>query len=89
MKGLIKKMEFVPKDNSNGVYFKKYNDNTIIEVDFEKKTFHFGGKIKIYDKELQNITKDEDWVILECIDRLLTKGYKSEDISLEKVYPTG
>lgn len=81
-------MEFVPKDNSNWVYFKKYNDNTIIEVDFEKKTFHFGWKIKIYDKELQNITKDEDWVILECIDRLLTKWYKSEDISLEKVYPT-
>ena len=88
MKELIKKLEFVPKNNSNWVYFKKYSDNTIIEVDFEKKTFHFGWKIKIYDKEFQNITKDEDWVVLECVDRLLTKWYKSEDISLEKVYPT-
>lgn len=87
-KELIIKLWFTLKDNSSWIYFKKYRDNTILEVDFEKQTFHFGWKIKIYDKEIQNITKLEDWVVFECVDRLLEKWYKSEDILLEKVYPT-
>lgn len=61
----------------------------MIEVDFEKQTFYFGGKIKIGEKDTQNITKPEDWVVLECVDRLLEFGYKPENISLEKVYPAG
>jgi type I restriction enzyme M protein len=28
-------------------------------------------------------------VVLECVDRLLEKGYHPEDITLEKVYPSG
>lgn len=87
-KELILKIWFILKDNSSQVYFKKYHDNTILEVDFEKQTFHFGWKIKVYDKEIQNITKPEDWVVFECVNRLLEKWYKSEDILLEKVYPS-
>ncbi len=80
---------FTLKDNSKWVYFKKYHDNTIIEVDFENQTIYFGWKIKIYDKSFQKMTKPEDWVVFECVNRLLEKWYKSEDILLEKVYPTG
>jgi len=87
-KELVLRLWFTLKDNSNQVYFKKYHDNTIMEVDFDKSTFHFGWKIKIYDKEIQNISKLEDWVVFECVNRLLEKWYKSEDIILEKVYPT-
>lgn len=79
---------FSLKDNSVWVYFKKYHDNSIIEVDLENQTIYFGWKIKIYDKDSQKITKPEDWVVFECVDRLLEKWYKSEDILLEKVYPT-
>ncbi len=88
MKNLVLKLWFSLKDNSNWIYSKKYHDNTIVEVDFEKQTFHFGWKIKIYSKEIQNISKSEDWVVFECVDRLLEKWYYSEDILLEKVYPT-
>lgn len=87
-KELLSYLWFTLKDNSVWVYHKKYHDNSIIEVDFEKETIHFGWKIKIYDKDFQKITKLEDWVVFECVNRLLEKWYKSEDILLEKVYPT-
>lgn len=87
-KAFIEKLGFLPKEDTSGIFIKKYTD-CIIEVDFEKSTFHFGGKIKIQGKELQNISKPEDWVVLECVDRLLQKGYKAKNIMLEKVYPSG
>ncbi len=88
-KNLIQQLGFTPKENTSGIFIKKYKDNYCIEVDFDKQTFHFGGKIKIQGKDSQNITKPEDWVVLECVNRLLEKGYKPENISLEKVYPAG
>ncbi len=86
---LLQVIGFKPKENAKDIFEKKYLDGYAIEIDFDKKTFHFGGKIKIGEKEIQNITKPEDWVVLECINRLLEKGYKPENISLEKVYPAG
>ncbi|MEO8254111.1 MAG: restriction endonuclease subunit S [Flavobacterium sp.] len=88
-KKLSQLLGFLPKENTSGIFFKKYTDGYTIEIDFEKETFFFGGEIKIGDKEFQNITKPEDWVVLECLDKLLVKGYKPSTISLEKVYPAG
>jgi len=82
-------MGFTPKENASGIFIKKYPDGYAIEVDFEKQTFYFGGKIKVQGKDIQNITKPEDWVVLECVNRLLERGYKPSRISLEKVYPAG
>lgn len=89
MKKLAQVIGFQAKENVSGIFIKKYADGYFIEIDFEKQTFFFGGKIKVGGKETQNITKPEDWVVLECVDKLLSKGYKPENISLEKVYPAG
>lgn len=88
-KSFIEKMGFIPKESTSGIFIKKYPDSYAIEVDFEKQIFHFGGKIKVQGKDIQNITKPEDWVVLECVNRLLQKGYKPENISLEKRYEAG
>ncbi|MCV9928053.1 restriction endonuclease subunit S [Flavobacterium sp. LS1R49] len=88
-KKLIQKLGFLPKENASDIFVKKYADNYCIEIDFGKNVFHFGGKIKIQGKETQNISKPEDWVVLECVNKFLEKGYKPENISLEKVYPAG
>jgi type I restriction enzyme M protein len=86
----IQALGFIPKENASGVFQKKY-DNYILEVDFEKETFNFGGKIIFGDstKTIQNIVKPEDWVVLECVDRLLTKGFQPQNITLEKTWKTG
>ncbi|MCB9034352.1 MAG: restriction endonuclease subunit S [Chitinophagales bacterium] len=85
----VKALNFLPKENASDIFIKKYADNYAIEVDVKNSIFNFGGKVKVGDKAIQNITKPEDWVVFECVDRLLEKGYKPKNISLEKVYPAG
>ena len=89
VKKLIQSLGFQPKENTDGIFIKKYQNNYCLEIDFKNQIFDFGGKIKIGEKSTQNITKPEDWVVLECVNRLLEKGYKPENITLEKVYPAG
>lgn len=90
-KKLIQALGFVPKENTIGVFHKKYGscDNYCIEVDLEKELFLFGDKISADSKTTQNFSQAENWVILECIDRLLTQGYQPQNIFLEKTYPSG
>ena len=37
-------------------------------------------------KTTQNFSQAENWVVLECVDRLLEKGYKPQNIILEKTF---
>ena len=63
--------------------------NYCIEVDVEKSKFNYGASIKTGAQTTLNFSQAENWVVLECVDRLLEKGYKPENITLEKVYPAG
>ncbi len=38
---------------------------------------------------LKNFSDAENFVVLECVDRLLTKGYKPQNLILEKTWPSG
>lgn len=89
-KNFIKKLGFIPKENALGIFLKKYNGYAI-EIDLENSTFNFGNKIKFGDTNntIQNIVKPEDWVVLECVDRLLEQGYLPKNITLEKSWRTG
>ncbi len=87
-KTLIQALGFIPKENSLGIFHKNYNGYTI-EVDFDNEKFDFGEKIKAESKTTQNFSQAENWVVLECVDRLLEKGYQPDDITLEKVFPSG
>ena len=93
LNGLITTLQFIPKENSVNVYHKKYaNHNDYnIEVDLDKNSIDFGNSIFFNDSKntVQKIIKAEDLVVLECVDRLLTKGYAPKNIILEKVYPSG
>lgn len=87
-KHLISVLGFKPKENTSGVFQKKYV-NYIIEIDFEKRHFNFGEKIQAESKTTQNFSQSENWVVLECVDRLLEKGYQPQNITLEKTWKTG
>jgi len=93
MKNFISYLGFIPKENTTNTYKKQYSnhDNYAIEIDIEKNIINFGDKIFFNDsdKTTQNITKDEDFVVLECVDRLLSKGYNPQNIILEKVWDAG
>ncbi len=87
-KNLICTLGFTPKENTSGIFQKKYNGYAI-EIDFEKSIFNFGNKIKGESKTTQNFSQAENWVVLECVDRLLEKGYLPQNIVLEKTWRTG
>ena len=93
MKDLLISLGFDYKENAKDVLIKSYTNHEkySIEINLEKNSINFGDKIFFNDSRNsnQNITKPEDLVVLECVDRLLKKGYKPQNIILEKVYPTG
>ena len=77
---LLINLGFSHKENAKDLVIKVYSnqDNYFIEVDLEKNFIYFGNKIFFNDSNnsIQKITKLEDLVVLECVDRLLQKGYK-------------
>lgn len=81
-------LRFIPKENTSGIFHKKYNGCTI-EIDLENSIFDFGAKIKGDGKTVQNFSQAENWVVLEFVDRLLEKGYLPWNIVLEKTWRTG
>jgi type I restriction enzyme M protein len=88
-KNLLKTLGFISKENASDIFIKKYSDDYSIEVDFKKEIFNYGNKIKADNKTTQNFSQAENWVVLECVNRLLEKRYKPENIILEKTWAAG
>ncbi len=88
IKKYISLLGFVPKNGTNGIYHKIYVDYAI-EIDFEKQIINYGNSITADSKTTQNFSNAENFVVLECVDRLLNKGYKPQNIILEKTWPSG
>ncbi|MCL2182840.1 MAG: N-6 DNA methylase [Chitinispirillia bacterium] len=89
IKKLIKALGFGPKENFQGISEKVYAGGYAILVDFEKQIINYGNKIQAESKTTQNFSQPENFVVLECVDRLLEKGYRPENIILEKTYRAG
>jgi len=91
IKELLNILNYLPKDGANNIYIKNYSfhNNYKIEVDFNRKKIDYGKKIVIGNATTSNFSKAENFVVLECVNRLLEKGYKPENIELEKIYPSG
>ncbi len=89
IKKLAQKIGFQPKENAVDIFIKKYADGYALEIDFKRAIIHYGTKIKSESKTTQNFSQPENFVILECVNRLLEKGYKPENIILEKTWSAG
>jgi len=88
---LVKELGFLPKDGAVGIYSKKYKQHAgyCIDIDFKNEIINYGDLIVSDCKTTQNFSQEENWVVLECVNRLLEKGYNPQNITLEKVYPSG
>lgn len=89
----IKLLGFMPKDGETNCYFKKYSNYEITinynEVNPEKSEINYGSAILCNRKTTCNFHQEETFVVLECVNRLLEKGYKPENIELEKSWGMG
>jgi type I restriction enzyme M protein len=88
-KEFLQKLDFIPSNGERGIFSKKYSSGYEINVDFRNKKIDFGAKIFSKNKSTQNFSQTENLVVLECVNRLLEKGYQPENIILEKTWPSG
>lgn len=84
---------FKPKDGCCNVYFKKFGTYEI-NIDYnennpEKSNIDYGKDIKCGRKTTSNFSQNESFVVLECVNRLLEKGYNPNSIVLEQPYKAG
>ena len=88
---IIKSLGFHPEDGSPSAWMKSYanHNNYKIKIDFSAQQIDYGNDITLGDITTWNFKAEENFVVLECVDRLLEKGYQPKNITLEKTYPAG
>ena len=64
------------------IHIKSYNDYNIV-IDAEQQTVNYGKDIEVIGECCRYLKRHKDFVILECIDRLLSKGYKPCDLIVD------
>lgn len=96
LRKLIKILGFNMLNGTEEVWEKSYknHDNYIIRIDFNKgliiyETDEKEKNIIVSNKTTSNLSQSENFVVLECVDRLLSKGYKPNSIELEHSWASG
>lgn len=94
VKVFLKAMNFAPVTGALNIWRKEYspNDYTISVVfadEMSKTTINYGDSIVCGRRTTCNFSKPENIVVLECVDRLLEKGYHPTSIELEKSWKVG
>ncbi|NEW84055.1 MAG: N-6 DNA methylase, partial [Mariniphaga sp.] len=76
-------------DNTE-IYLKKFqSQNCELKVDFKNHLLIYPYGIVSNRETTKNFTQNENFVIFECVCRLLQKGYSPNHIELEKPMPGG
>lgn len=83
---LKKVLESLGFKNEN--YIKTINNYTLI-VDYKNQSINYPKEIKTHDKTTSNFLRPENFVVFECVHRLLEKGYKAEHLELEPKWKLG
>lgn len=97
--------QFIEKLGFTGdlfIYLKEFKlHNYSIRIDLQKEKIHYrkdenttierqeDGHIQLGDHSTSNFSAPESLVVLECVDRLLEKGYSPNDIHIERRWKVG
>lgn len=83
---VLEVLKFVKKGNKYVKHYTDYNCDMI--VDFDAKRIIYPDKVEGWER-ISKFSKNEFFVQFECVDRLLTKGYRPEHIVIEKSWRLG
>lgn len=91
IKELITALEFKVQSGAKDIFYKNYpkHNNYVLKVDFENEKIEYGLDIKLGDLTTSHFENSENFVVLECVDRVLEKGYAPDKISLEHKWLMG
>jgi type I restriction enzyme M protein len=86
---LLLTLEF---EADNNVYSKHFpNGDFYLRIDFNKQEIIYPEEkgFTINERQTCDFSKNENFVVFECVHRLLMKGYKPEHIELERKWKSG
>ena len=89
LKTLLLTLDFEQNGNQ---YSKKFADSeAFLKVDFDKNILIYPEDkgLKIHERQTCNFSANENFVVFECVHRLLENGYKPEHIELEPKWKLG
>lgn len=96
IRDFLDKLGFSLSDGEELTFYKKYSKHKnyeikviIDDVNFKKSAINYGEEIKKDRNTTINFSQQENFVVLECVNRLLEKGYSPEKIILEKDWKLG
>ena len=73
----------------NNVLIKSFPQKCKLKADFTKKELIFPAEMAINDKTTSNFSQNENFVVFECVCRLLDQGYNPAHLELEKKWSLG
>ncbi len=65
------------------------HSDAFLIVDFDKNLLIYPEGLTIHERQTCNFSANENFVVFECVHRLLEKGYKPEHIELEPKWKVG
>ena len=87
---LPKVLDCLGFEKQGNFYSKHYDEsNCDINVDFANERIEYPSNLDTGTNTTTNFSQEENFVVLECVNRLLDKGYKPESIFLEKTWTLG
>ena len=87
LKDLLKTLGFIEE----GSTFQKSIGEADLKVDFDKKEIIYptDRDLVVHREDTCNFSQNENFVVFECVHRLLDKGYKPEHLELEPKWRVG
>ncbi|MGY3090878.1 type I restriction enzyme M protein [Hymenobacter sp. UYAg731] len=93
IRALLIALDFSADAETPDIYMKTYDAfHYVISVDLSQGLeghINYGPSIRFGDRTTTHFKADENFVVLECVDRLLRKGYYPSDIELERKFKLG
>ncbi len=86
---VLKKLDFTKTKNIYTKIFKEFS--TELKVDFDKEQLIYPEKdgFTVNERQTCNFKQAENFVVFECVDRLLSQGYNPKHIELEPKWQVG
>ena len=66
-----------------------YQNDFDMAVDFNAKKLFYPKNLKVHRDSIKNFSQNENFVVFECVNRLLQKNYQPQDIEIEKTFKLG
>ena len=87
LKDLLKTLGFTAEGNT----YQKSIGEADLKVDFDKQSIIYpeDRDLKVNERQTCNFSKNENFVVFECVHRLLEQGYKPEHLELEPRWKVG